>query len=308
MLMTEKSTQPSAQSPVAQKPTASKASISSKVMERLKALDDLPHFPSALSNLERLIAKEQVPEVHDLEQVIIKDPRLTAGLIGVANTAKYAAGRKVTELKEAISLIGIKDIRVMAHAINYKSAFKTKPPFSEKQFLKHALLAGFVAQNLAKSTHINPGEAFLAGLMKDIGIYLLAVESREKYQAVITQTAGDFNQLLASEYTYFEAVHPVLSARLLKQWKFSNEIVMGVASHHLPEKAQGEYQALAFLVYLSEYGALKLGFNNGLVGVDPEDEMPESYLAALEYFGLAEELFDEVLEHTLMDFEKLDMV
>ncbi len=288
--------------------TAAKPSVSNTVLERLKSLDDLPHFPNALAKLEKLLSQQDLPDIAEISQIIIQDPRLTAGLIGVANTAKYTNGSKVTDLSDAISRIGLKDIRTMAHAINYKSAFKTKPPFSEKQFLKHALLAAFVAQDLAKSVHLNPGEAFLAGLMKDIGIYLLAIESREKYQQVMELASGGVSALLPAESQLFSTTHPVLSARLLKQWKFSNDVVMGVAGHHAPEKAHEAFQAYAYLIFLSEYAALKLGVDNGVVSLSEESDVPEEVLMALDYFGLAAEVFDDLIERTYMNFESTGMV
>jgi len=282
-----------------------KQAVSNVVLERLKSLDDLPHFPSALANLEKLLSQADIPDIDKVSQIIIQDPRLTAGLIGVANTAKYAAGNKVTELNDAISIIGLKDIRTMAHAINYKSAFKSKPPFSERQFLKHALLSAFIAQDLAKSVHINPGEAFLAGLMKDIGIYLLAIESRDKYQQVMDSTGGNYDRLIMAESSVFSTVHPVLSARLLKQWKFSNDVVMGVANHHSTEKSQTPFQAYAYLVFLSEYAAMKLGEGNGVAGFAEDHEDSEIFFQALEYFGLATEVFDDLIEHTHLAFEEM---
>ena len=156
-----------------------KPNVSKGIIDRLKALDDLPHFPDALVKLERAVSSDESLELQDIVQLIAQDPRLAAGLIGVVNTAKYTTGVPISDLSEAIVRVGINDVRVMAHAINYKSSFKSKPPFSEKHFMKHAMLSAFIAQALAKSLHVNKGEAFLCGLMRDIGVYLLAVEDRE---------------------------------------------------------------------------------------------------------------------------------
>ena len=200
----------------------------------------------------------------------------------------------------------------MAHAINYKSAFKSKPPFSEKQFLKHSLLSAFIAQDLAKSVHLNPGEAFLGGLMKDLGVYLLAIESRERYQQVMEFCHAVMDRLPETESQIFSTTHPVVSARLLKHWKFSNDIVMGVASHHAPEKSKSEFQAFAYLIFLAEYAALHHGVGNGVVNNVVEDNgfdgVNERLHSALEYFGLAESSFDELTEQTLLEFEAMGLV
>jgi len=277
---------------------ASKPNVSKVILERLKTLDDLPHFPDALVKLERSLSSNDNVQVEEMVQLIAQDPRLAAGLIGVVNTAKYTTGTQISDLSEAIMRVGINDVRVMAHAINYKSSFKSKPPFSEKLYLQHALLSAFVAQSLARSLHINVGEAFLCGLMHDIGIYLLAVEDREGYLKVIELAGEDVSKLIAAENQVFGTQHAMMSARLLQQWKFPQDVIMGVVHHHAPEKADGQFQAYAYLTYLSEQAVFRLGVANGVTDLSPEDrEQPsEALFSALEYFGLALETFDELIQ------------
>jgi len=286
-----------------------KPNVSKKILERLQALDDLPHFPDALVKLERSIAKDENVNVADIVQLIAQDPRLAAGLIGVVNTAKYSVGMPISDLSEAIVRIGMKDVRAMAHAINYKSSFKSKPPFSEKHFMKHAMLSAVVAQALAKAVHVNTGEAFLCGLMKDIGIYLLAIEDREKYLEVIKLTDYNIEKLPAAENKIFGTYHAVMSARLLQQWKFPKEIIMGVALHHTPEKAEPIYQAFAYLTFLAEQSVFRLGYDNGLADISDEEreEPSEKLLNALEYFGLALETYDELIAEANEEAQTMGM-
>lgn len=286
-----------------------KPNVSRAIIERLKALDDLPHFPDALVKLERAISSDEALELKDIVQLIAQDPRLAAGLIGVVNTAKYSTGVPIADLSEAIVRVGIKDVRVMAHAINYKSSFKSKPPFSEKHFMKHAMLSAFVAQKLAKNLHIDTGEAFLSGLMRDIGIYLLAIEDREKYLEVIRLADYQIDKLPQAENKVFGTYHALMSARLLQQWKFPKGVVMGVAFHHTPSKAEPAFQANAYLTFLSEQGVFRAGYENGIADLtDEEREAPsEALLNALEYFGLAIESYDELIHEAIDEAQSMGM-
>ena len=275
-----------------------KPNVSKVIIDRLRALDDLPHFPEALMQLEKLLASGESVHMDEMVQVIAKDPRLAAGLIGVVNTAKYSMGTKTTDLPDAMMRIGLQDVRLMAHAINYKSSFKSKPPFSEKHFLKHALLAAFLAQGLAKVLHVNAGEAFLCGLMHDIGIYLLAVEGRDKYLEVMRLTDYDIAKLPSKEVEVFGTHHAMMSARLLQQWKFPKEIIMGVANHHTPEKADDEMKAYAYITFLSEQGCFLLGVGNGVADLNDDDRQTpsQSMETALEYFAISYESYYELIE------------
>lgn len=283
--------------------------VGKAILERLKDLDDLPHFPDALVKLEYALTHDTELKIQDVVHLIALDPRLAAGLIGMVNTAKYSMGTQISDLSEAIVRIGIKDVRVMAHAVNYKTSFKSKPPFSEAHFLKHAMLSAFMAQALANALHLNAGEAFLAGLMHDIGIYLMAVENRPAYLEVIKQADFDVAKLLAAETEFFGVQHPILSARLLQQWKFPKAIIVGVAFHHAPHKAPDEFKAYAYLTFLAEQAVFRLGFDNGVVDLSPEDRAnpTQSLLAALAYVGLSLEQYDQLIEHAQTEAQALEM-
>jgi HD-like signal output (HDOD) protein len=288
----------------------SKPNVSKEIIERLKALDDLPHFPEALMKLERLLAGGGDVHIDDIVQLIAMDPRLVAGLIGVVNTAKYYMGREITELEEAVTRIGTQEVRMMAHAINYKTTFKRKPPFSEKHFLKNSLLAAFVAQTLAKAVHVNSGEAFLGGLMRDLGIYLLAVEDRDKYIAVMRETDYNIALLPAAETRAYGTNHAMMSARLLQQWKFPQGVIMGVANHHSPERADERFKAFAYVIYMAEDGAFRLGVENGVADLSDEDreQLPEGVLNALDYFGMTSDTYEELLQKAYQTAEQAGMI
>lgn len=287
-----------------------KSNVSKVIIERLKALDDLPHFPEALIKLERMLASGAPVHLDEVVQLIAMDPRLAAGLIGVVNTAKYYMGHQVTDLDEAVVRIGTQDVRMMAHAINYKSTFKSKPPFSEQHFLKNSLLAAFVAQGLGKAVQVNPGEAFLSALMRDLGIYLLAVEDRDKYIEVMRQTDYNIALLPAAEMAVFGTNHAMMSARLLQQWQFPQHIIMGVAYHHTPDKADERFKAFAYLTYMAEYGAFHLGLDNGVADLSETDReaLPSTLQSALTFFDLSPESFEEIVQQAYTTAEQTGML
>lgn len=85
-----------------------KPNISREIMQRLKSLDDLPHFPDALMRLEQaLIENEDLP-MQNIVQLVAQDPRLVAGLIEMANSAKYMTSKTVTDVSDAVTIIGLK--------------------------------------------------------------------------------------------------------------------------------------------------------------------------------------------------------
>lgn len=286
-----------------------KPNISKEIMDRLKSLDELPHFPDALIRLEKAISEDEYLPMDNIVQLIAQDPRLVAGLIQMANSAKYMTGQEVTDLAEAVTVIGLKEMRMVAHLIHYQVSFKRKPPFSDTHFLRHGFISALIAQKMATFLNLDAGEAFLAGLMRDIGIYLLATENREKYLEVIKLTDFDISKLPQAENKVFGTYHAVMSARLLQQWNFSKEIIIGVAFHHNPEKAEASLQPYAYITYLAEQAVFRLGLDNGLADItDEERENPSpKLLNALAYFNLPIEKYDEFAHQSQLEAEKMGL-
>ena len=286
-----------------------KPNISKEIMDRLKSLDELPHFPDALMRLEHALIKNENLPMREIVQLIAQDPRLVAGLIDMANSAKYMTGQEVNHLADAVTVIGLKEMRLMAHLIHYQTSFRRKPPFSDAFFLKHAFISAVMAQKMAEFLKLDSGEAFLAALMRDIGVYLLATEDREKYLKVIKLTNYDISKLPLAENKVFGTYHALMSARLLQQWNFSKETIIGVAFHHNPEKAETSCQPYAYLTFLAEQAVFRLGIDNGIADItDEERENPsEKLLNALDYLNLPIEKYDELSQLAKKDAEKMGM-
>lgn len=278
-----------------------KPNVSKEILERLKSLDNLPHFPEALIKLDRAIATDENIQIEGVADLVAQDPRMVAGLIELANSAKYSMGTKVHDLSDAITKIGFRDVRNLAFAINFQASIKRKPPFSDVHYLKHALLSALVAQELAQKLKLDTGVAFLSSLMRDIGIYLLAMDDREKYLEVIKTTDYDISKLPIAENEVFGTYHPLMGARLLQQWKFPVEVIMGIAFHHNPEKADKKFQPYAYLTYLAEQGVFRLGFDNGVADItdDEREEPNQSVMKALAYFDMSLNEYDALLNKAL---------
>ncbi|CAN8141002.1 HDOD domain-containing protein [Thiomicrorhabdus sp. 6S2-11] len=288
----------------------SEASVTKEIVERLAELGDLPHIPDALIRLEKLLSDDSNADIDEIVNLIAMDSRLTAGIIFMANTAKYSLGTQINDLFEAVIRIGLQDVRMLAYAISYQQSFKRKPPFSEERFMQQAMLSALIGQNLAEVCHLNEGEAFLAGLLRDIGVYLLALESRDKYQEVLTKVDFNILKLPVHENKAFGTYHALMSARLLQLWNFSQEVIMGVAYHHIPDKVKGGFSSYAYLTYLTEIGAFKLGVDNGIGEIPPEywPKVEEKMNVALEKLKVTPEHFQSVLEKSFAEFNHLSPI
>lgn len=286
---------------------AKSPNVSVEILERLKSLGSLPHFPETLLKLDRMIDNDDDVSVEQIVDLVAQDARLVAGLIKLANSAKYSMGQEINDLNEAVIRIGYKELANLAYAIHYQGVIQRKPPFSDVHYLKHSLMSAFLAEKLAQRLSVDAGAAFLAALMRDIGIYMLAMDDRDKYMEVIKLTGYNINKLAAAENHVYGTYHALMSARLLQDWKFPNAVIMGVAFHHTPEKASDVFKPIAHLTFMAEQGVFRLGFDNGVADIpDEEREEPsQALMDSLAFFNLPLADYDEIIHQAAEEMDNM---
>jgi hypothetical protein len=118
-------------------------------------------------------------------------------------------------------------------------------------FWSHAMANAAAAQVLAPhlSRRVDPEEAFLAGLMHDIGAYVLATAVPEEYAAVLAEHGGDRQQ---REKDTVGFTHSQIGQGLLKYWELPKPFCDVARYHHDMDKATGADQPLTNLVALAD--------------------------------------------------------
>lgn len=117
----------------------------------------------------------------ELEGIIMMDPGLTSKILKIANSALYARQREITSLQMAITLLGFKNIRNLVLLLTASSMFPRMRTHSfHAGFWRHGTLAAFLSRGLVVRCAKGAGaeEAFIAGLLHDIGQAILYNNSR----------------------------------------------------------------------------------------------------------------------------------
>ena len=113
--------------------------------------------------LLKLIERINDPKstMDDIEQLIAQDVSLSYKLLRYINCATFALRREITSIKEAITYIGLLQIRQWSTLLVISNAAKGKP----KELLVIAMIRAHMCQQMAAlSSHINSDEAFTVGL------------------------------------------------------------------------------------------------------------------------------------------------
>ncbi|MBD3611464.1 MAG: HDOD domain-containing protein, partial [Hydrogenovibrio crunogenus] len=224
-----------------------------------------------------------------------------------AKSAKYVpSGKRVTEVAKAVYVLGVKDVRIMIVALSFLDMCQSKVSLNETDFLKHSMVSAFIAQSLAPYFKVNEYDAFLMGLLHDIGVFLLATYSTEDIKEVEKASLRRATHLVSAERSVFGLSHSSVGARIIQNWELPQSIVMGVLGHNSPERIERAFQKNAYLTLLSEAGAFYLGLSNGLVASEA-GVLGERSLAILRRVDLPEADFKLMIEGALEDATQIGL-
>lgn len=158
---------------------------------------------------------------------------LSAKLLSVANSSSFRRGAPVTTVRRAALALGTNAVTTLALSFSLVSQRGAKGSFDFAQFWRRALLNAVAARSLAQQVQIDAEEAFLAGLLQDIGMLALHAAVPD-YADVLKESNRDHLRLERLERERFEVGHPEVGAWLAKDWGLPDALVHSVLSSHVP--------------------------------------------------------------------------
>ena len=210
-----------------------------KVRRSMAAFKQLPSPPSIFHELTRQLNSERTTSEH-ISNVVAKDPALTARLLRIVNSSYFGLRNPVSNIQQAVTLIGTRTLRGLALAGHFGRHYKEAKGwglFSLEALQARSLMVARLAQTLAKVATKDPlvrDQAFLAGLLLDIGMVMLATEQGEAYTKIFGYAAKHQQSLDLVEMKAFGVTHAQLGANLLTQWNLPPMVVDAVLYHHRP--------------------------------------------------------------------------
>jgi HD-like signal output (HDOD) protein/signal transduction histidine kinase len=209
------------------------------VLNKLSTFNSLPTLPNILLNLLDACNQESV-DLDEIADLVEKDPSLSAKMLKLVNSAYFGLPKKIEGIGQAVVYVGTSTIKNMAICTCVYEAFpnsNTSEIFNLKKFWLHSLKSAFITKAIAFEMNLDqPDEAFLSGLLHDIGKLLLWTNFRIDYEGIL-QRCLDPSQLVAEEKHALGATHSQVGAWLLKHWCFQSGIADSVGYHHeTPER------------------------------------------------------------------------
>ncbi len=219
-------------------PTETKvAALSAEVRQQLEHVIEtgqieLPVLPEVASQLITMSMDENC-DLRRLTTLINRDQSMTAHLLRLANSALYSPPVPIVSLQQALNRLGLAKIRQIAVMISCESKVFQVAGFGlavRNQF-RHSIAVGAYANDIARQRRWNLEEAFLCGLLHDVGkpVLLQAIcDLRDRLDIQVERAAIE---AAAAEF------HCRVGAVLVRKWGLPESLAETILYHHEPEGA-----------------------------------------------------------------------
>ena len=210
-----------------------------KARRVIQLAGDLLALPHAASAVIR-ITNDENSCIGDLVEPIQSDPAIAAAVLRRANSAIYGSSKRITDVKEAVVRFGMKETTVLALTFSVFNMFSKEEKsfgFNRTHYWAHSVSTGIASRLLASAAGSRtPSEAFLAGLLHDIGKIVLDDYLNREYRKLVRVTAQQGTRLLEEELATFEMDHTGMGQSVARKWRLSEQVIHAISHHHKTHK------------------------------------------------------------------------
>lgn len=223
--------------------------IIEKARKVANQVGDFPPIPSVILESIKLL-NDPSATVKTIQEQILLDQSLTAFILKVANSALYGLMKEVTTVSYAINLMGYNTTKSILTAYLSKSLYNTRGgKFIQNVLWRHSISTAVLGKTIAEHLTMTaapptPEEAFIAGLLHDIGKGVLLKNKTDEFEKIIQLICNDKKTSIQAEQEVLGFTHIEVGYLLMQNWRFSDKIIDTLIYHHnIPEYTGGNLMA-----------------------------------------------------------------
>lgn len=247
------------------------AGQSTNILGLVNSTIELPTMPEVLVKLNEVMARSDA-SVADVAKVVGADPAVATNVLRIVNSAYYGLQVRVSSVSLAISVMGFNMTKKVALKAAVFSAFGKRREriqhFDPLAFWKHAVFTGVAARTLATRSatfaDMHPEDAYIAGLLHDIGKIILMEKTAPRYLAMLRKSVQQGRREIDVETEDFGFTHADVGSVLAVKWALPEDLAIAIRYHHVPAK-DPFHRSLSSLIHLADHLAWRAG-NPSTVG------------------------------------------
>lgn len=245
-------------------------------------------------------------EISDLVNLIKTDHALTAKVLKLANSICYnRMSSRIYNLKDAIKSIGFNGVKDLAIGLGTIDTFKQESEdvtFNRVGLWHYSFTTAIIAREIAYLTKYSlPETAFVSSLLNCIGLAILDDHFEEEFKSVLEYSICNSEPLVEVEKQCLGLTHNEISSKLLRHWKFHENVIMPISLSHLSfsrimnlDANYERYKKNIIFIKVAEYFTKIL--SGGLIKSEIIEEIPEE-IFTVDYLNCSQEdLFNNIFE------------
>ena len=222
----------------------------------------VPPLPEVASLVLKMLddPKSSAPEITN---VITREPALSGQILKTINSAYFGLKQKVTNLNQAVTLMGFRKIRQLVLNV---SVFRVLSKLSRRReamvkFWRHSAIAAALCRHLAAKirTPLPEDQAYVTGLLHDMGKPLFMKFDGTLYDKVLALAELEQIPFHQAERRLGETTHCALGAWAARKWNLPDAVINAIREHHSPAALTSD--ALTACVHVANYVCWIRGFN-----------------------------------------------
>ncbi len=206
--------------------------------EIVSKIHEIGSLPQSLAAVLKVL-NEPKSGADEIADVISTDVSLTGRVLKMVNSAQYGRSGKVTKISEAVIVMGLNSIRMLTLSSSVFGMLPDKSlsdKFDIRRIWRHLIETATAARSIAEATkYAEPEEAFVAGIMHDVGMIIMLMYYKDSYIDLIARARDKNLDLLDQEEEAFGLTHTQVGRELIEHWKLPSSLAWVAGNHHAAE-------------------------------------------------------------------------
>lgn len=192
----------------------------------------IPIKPQILADMQ-LLLDEQEPDIDSIADLIANDVGLSSAILKIINSPFYGMNRRISKIKQAVMILGIKTINGLVTALLLKSSFQGSSCISLERFWDDSLDVANAMAFIGNKVKNKPPVDILytIGLFQNCGIPLLAIKFSDYKDVLMKANSLGVNSIQLEEQNY-QTNHAVLGYYVASSWHLPKGICSLILQHH----------------------------------------------------------------------------
>ena len=206
-----------------------------QIYKKLDKIKEIPTLPTIVFKLNQHLQNPET-SIAKVSETIEKDQAMALKILMLVNSAFYGFRSKVSDIKNAVVLLGFNAVRNAIISVSVINALPKTLLFQDFEmidFWKHSLSVAVTSKSIAQKSGLDsPDNCFVGGLLHDVGKVIMAQYFTEDFIKVWTRMQNEYLPFYDAEQQELPVDHTKIGAYLADRWQLPRGLTDAIRWHH----------------------------------------------------------------------------